>query len=125
MRRGAATDRAPRKGTQYSNDIVREVAGRLGVPLADVEQRMRSRSPEGLVGFELMRDECHFHQGPRYVLVLDIADHVLPILLPELDAEAHQAARAAWGENLRGLIESALALGERELVRDATTPAGR
>lgn len=117
LRRGAATDRAPRKGTQFSNDIVRAVANEAGVPLVDVEERMRSRCPDGLVGFELMRDECHFHQGPRYVLVLDIADVIVPLLLPEITAAQREQLRAAWGENLRGLIQSALATGEKELTR--------
>lgn len=124
LRLGAARDRAPRKGTQFSNDIVRDVAARLGVPLADVEARMRARVPDGLVGFELMRDECHFHQAPRYVLVLDLADALLPVLFPDLTAHQHQQARQAWDASLRGLIADALATGEKELTRGGGPAAG-
>ncbi|QDU65379.1 GDSL-type esterase/lipase family protein [Engelhardtia mirabilis] len=117
MRRGSATDRAPRKGTQYSNDIVREVSARLGVPLADVEQTIRARCPDGLIGFELMRDECHFHQAPRYVVMLDVAEAVVPVLFPALGDEARAEAKKAWGQALLDLIRNATTAGERELVR--------
>ncbi|MEM6674921.1 MAG: hypothetical protein AAF726_18880 [Planctomycetota bacterium] len=68
-------DRVPRHGNDLTNGIVRDVAARVpGVHLLDLARSYRERSPDGLVGFELMQDTCHFHTAYYTVLVEDIAD---------------------------------------------------
>ncbi|HZL99292.1 MAG TPA: hypothetical protein VFD43_03480, partial [Planctomycetota bacterium] len=50
------------RGNDATNDIVREVAAELpGVLLVDAEEWVCQACPGGLVGYELMMDNCHFH----------------------------------------------------------------
>ena len=50
------------RGNDATNDIVREVAAELpGVLLVDAESWVCKACPGGLVGYELMMDNCHFH----------------------------------------------------------------
>ncbi len=100
LRRAADLDRAPRRGNDLSNGIVRAVAaghvgegdegardgtggeaggGAAGSPiqLVDIEQRFRDRSPGGLVGYEVMTDHCHLQPGVRPVLMADLAPAVI------------------------------------------------
>ena len=75
----ARFDRAPRKGNDVSNGIVRELARtRADVRLFDAEALYRGRAPEGLIGYEVMKDECHLHDKVYVVLMHDLADVILP-----------------------------------------------
>ena len=50
------------RGNDATNEIVREVAAELpGVLLVDAERWVCRACPGGLVGYELMMDNCHFH----------------------------------------------------------------
>lgn len=74
----ARFDRAPRKGNDVSNAIVRELARvHTGAQLFDAEALYRERAPDGLIGYELMKDECHLHDKVYVVLMHDLADVLL------------------------------------------------
>ncbi|MBM3985292.1 MAG: SGNH/GDSL hydrolase family protein [Planctomycetes bacterium] len=80
-------DRAPTRANDIVNGIVREVAGELAgepdVRFFDSERWFRERCPQGLIGYEVMMDNCHLHQGAREILV----GNLVP-LLEELAREA-------------------------------------
>lgn len=70
----ARYDRAPRKGSELSNGIVRELAARHpGVRLVDADAIFCERVPMGLVGWEWMIDHCHLCFGARPVVMADLA----------------------------------------------------
>ncbi|HEX5011031.1 MAG TPA: SGNH/GDSL hydrolase family protein [Planctomycetota bacterium] len=77
----AAYDRAPTHGNDVINGVVRELAAQHAddpdVRCVDAEQLVRAACPEGLVGYELMMDNCHLHAQARYALV----DMFVPQLL--------------------------------------------
>jgi hypothetical protein len=66
-------DRAPTRANDIINGIVRKVAGELAaepdVRFFDSERWFRERCPNGLIGYEVMMDNCHLHQGAREILV--------------------------------------------------------
>lgn len=71
----ARLDRAPRKGSPLSNGIVRQIAQDVpGVKLFDAEALYAARAPDGIVGFELMADECHLHVLGYGAMMYDLAD---------------------------------------------------
>ena len=69
-------DRAPRSVGDACNDRVRGVAREAGAPLVDAAARFRERSPDGVVGFEIMMDHCHLQPGARRVLMADLVPAV-------------------------------------------------
>ncbi len=70
----ARLDRAPRKGNRITNGTVRALAAeRPWVRLFDAERLVRERAPGGLIGFELMEDECHLHDRAVERLMVDLA----------------------------------------------------
>jgi lysophospholipase L1-like esterase len=66
-------DRAPRRGTDHSNNAVRKLAADRpdDIVLVDCESLFRERSPDGLIGFEIMTDVCHLQPGARLVQLDD------------------------------------------------------
>lgn len=80
-------DRAPTRANDIVNGIVRKVAGELAgepdVRFFDSERWFRERCPDGLIGYEVMMDNCHLHQDAREILV----GNLVP-LLEELAREA-------------------------------------
>jgi hypothetical protein len=63
-------DRAPTRGNDVTNGIVREVAAEFpDVAFVDVEERFRSYCPGGLISYELMMDNCHLHRAVRPLLL--------------------------------------------------------
>jgi len=72
-------DRAPRRGNEATNAIVREVAGAHAdsVELLDAEALFGGRTPLGLIGYEIMMDHCHIQPGARPVLMDDVAGAVV------------------------------------------------
>jgi len=75
----ARYDRAPRKGNDAVNAIIREVAAELpGVELLDADALFAARVPDGLVGWEWMLDQCHFTVGAGKVLMADLAELLVP-----------------------------------------------
>jgi hypothetical protein len=73
LQAAARFDRAPRRGNAVSNGIVRELAAEEGVALLDVEALFRARTPDGILGYELLMDVCHLQPGARPVLMQDMA----------------------------------------------------
>ena len=73
LRRSIHFDRAPTRANDIINGIIRELAaaraGDAGVRFVDMEQWFRDRSPAGLVGYEVMMDNCHLHEASRAILV--------------------------------------------------------
>ncbi len=73
LRLAARYDRAPRKASGLSNDLVRELVEEFPeVVLWDLETLVRQSAPNGIVGYELMQDECHFHEAARPVLMKEL-----------------------------------------------------
>ncbi len=71
----ARFDRAPRKGSDATNEIVEAVAASVeGVRFFDAAALYAQRAPNGLIGLELMKDECHLHERGYRVLMHDLAD---------------------------------------------------
>jgi len=52
-------DPLPRRALNIFNEKVRELSGKKGVYLVDVERLFQKRSPGGIVGFNLIIDNCH------------------------------------------------------------------
>jgi len=73
-------DRAPRRGSRLSNDIVREVAAECGAGLIDAARLYRERSPSGIIGWEIMVDNCHLQPGVKPHLMRDFALFLEPLL---------------------------------------------
>jgi hypothetical protein len=73
LRAAAAYDRAPTHGNDVVNGVVRDLAAEQAddpdVRCVDAEQLVRAACPQGLVGYELMMDNCHLHTQARYALV--------------------------------------------------------
>ncbi len=63
-----AMARTPHQGNEAMRMAARQVSARRRVPLCDLARELASRSPGGLPGFDLFRDECHFRaEGHRRV----------------------------------------------------------
>jgi hypothetical protein len=74
----ALYDHAPGTGNAITNDRVRRVAAALpGVALLDAQACFAGRCPDGLVGYEVMMDNCHLHLGARRVLLRDMLPEIL------------------------------------------------
>ena len=81
LHRAAARDRAPRAANDTTNGILRDIArSRPDVRFVDTNALFRSRTPDGLCGYELLRDECHLHLGAYRQLMVDLAPHVAAAL---------------------------------------------
>ena len=82
--RAASFDRAPRKGSELINDLVRKVASEVdGVHLLDVDAIFRECHPMGLVGWEWMIDHCHLSYGAREVLMEIFAREIFELWPPQ------------------------------------------
>jgi hypothetical protein len=70
FRDAARYDRAPTRGNDVTNGIVREVAAEFpAVRLVDAEALFCEATPDGLIGYEVMMDNCHLHRAVRPVLM--------------------------------------------------------
>ena len=80
----AARDRAPRKGSEATNDLVRDVASELkGVVFVDMDRKLQACVPNGLIGWEWMADHCHPFRGARDAM-MEIFRDTLVEAWPEL-----------------------------------------
>ncbi len=78
LREAARFDRAPTHGNDATNDILREIAAELPrVHFVDTEAAVSACHPQGLVGLEIMLDNCHLHSPARPLLL----EGLLPALL--------------------------------------------
>lgn len=80
--RAGDNDCVPRRASRAINERTRRVASQQGVPLLDCEALFRTRVPEGLIGWETMRDQCHLHRGARLAVMADMGSFIAG--LPEL-----------------------------------------
>jgi hypothetical protein len=63
-------DRAPTRGNDVTNGIVRETAAEFpDVEFVDAEALFAACCPGGLIGYELMMDNCHLHRAVRPLLM--------------------------------------------------------
>ena len=82
-REASRLDCAPNRGNDIPNGIVREVAAdHPRAILVDADALFMQRSPEGLVGFEIIMDNCHLHPGARHVLMADLVPAIEQLLTP-------------------------------------------
>jgi lysophospholipase L1-like esterase len=80
----ATYDRAPRKGSEAINDIIRKVANDMeGVDLYDIDTLYRACHPGGLISYEFMVDYCHLSFGGRWLLMELVGDRIFELWPPE------------------------------------------
>ena len=84
IRRAALLECAPRKVNDHHHEIVRTLARDEGTQLFDAAAIAEGASPDGLVGWELMLDYCHLHQGARTILMGELATFLAPLVEPRL-----------------------------------------
>ncbi|MFT7462270.1 MAG: hypothetical protein ACI9EF_000610 [Pseudohongiellaceae bacterium] len=71
-------DRAPRKASALTTDIILKVAEESeGVHFFDADRAFRDCHPDGLVGWEWMCDHCHLHLGGRVQLMSAFAEAIV------------------------------------------------
>ncbi len=93
--RAAALDRAPRKGSEATNDRVRDVARRFPrVVFLDMDRALQDCVPNGLIGWEWMADHCHPFRGARDAM-MELFSGTITDAWPELA----DVARQKKGEN--------------------------
>ncbi|MGQ0552425.1 MAG: SGNH/GDSL hydrolase family protein [Planctomycetota bacterium] len=64
LRDAARFDRAPTRGNDVTNGIVRDIAAaHPEIHFVDTEDIVRAACPSGLIGYELMTDNCHLHRA--------------------------------------------------------------
>jgi hypothetical protein len=70
LRDASRLDLAPNRGNDLTNGIVRELGAELpDVLVVDTEAIVAGACPSGLIGYELMVDNCHLHAGALPVLM--------------------------------------------------------
>ena len=83
LRAAMNADRSPTKGNDVVNDILRglaaERAGDSGFDFVDLDALWRARSPQGLLGYEVMLDHCHLHLRARPILLADLVPAVVQL----------------------------------------------
>jgi hypothetical protein len=70
LRDASRYDHAPKRGNDVTNGIVRELAHEHPqVEFVDTEKLVAAACPAGLIGYEIMTDNCHPHAAvlPRFV----------------------------------------------------------
>lgn len=83
LHEAARLDCAPNRGNDITNGIVREVAAEHPrAILVDADALFLERSPDGLVGYECIMDNCHLHPGARHVLMADFVPAIERLLPP-------------------------------------------
>jgi len=74
LKLAARYDRAPRRGNDATNDVVRALASEFQhTRLLDADGVFARRVPHGLMGWEWMADHCHIVGGAKAVLLGDMA----------------------------------------------------
>jgi hypothetical protein len=74
----AIYDLAPNAANLVVHDIVRRVAASTpDVVFLDAQACFAERCPDGLVGYEVMMDNCHLHAGARRVLMRDLVPEIV------------------------------------------------
>jgi hypothetical protein len=71
-------DYAPNSGNEITNDVVRRLAAATpDLAFLDAEACFTQRCPGGLIGYEVMMDNCHLHIGARRVLMRDMVPEIV------------------------------------------------
>lgn len=81
------------QSSDQENRIIREVAGRWQVPLADVEAAVCARQPHGVPGETLFSDHCHLNEQGNRILM----ETFLPRLVEALSASPVSVPREPPG----------------------------
>jgi hypothetical protein len=90
----ARYDRAPMRGNDITNGIVRELAAaHPDAAFVDAEDFMRGVCPDGLISYEVMMDNCHMHYR--------VLPHVMDRFIPKL-VEQGKKVIAERGRGKRG-----------------------
>jgi hypothetical protein len=80
----ASADRAPRKGSEAINNIIRKVAADTpGVDLFDIDRIFQDCHPGGLVSYDWMVDYCHLNFGGRWIVMEMLSDRICELWPPE------------------------------------------
>lgn len=70
----------PMRATPKINEIIREVAAEHRIPLADVEQAVMDKSPDGIPGYDLFWDHCHLNERGQDILQEVFAAQLIPLV---------------------------------------------
>jgi hypothetical protein len=74
LQKAIANSSRPFRATWRINQILRETAEELSVPMADVEQRVNQNAPHGIPGWELFFDHCHLNVWGDTILLETFAE---------------------------------------------------
>ncbi|HPU96387.1 MAG TPA: SGNH/GDSL hydrolase family protein [Candidatus Hydrogenedentes bacterium] len=77
------------QSSDHENRIIREVAKKWQVPLADVESAVIAREPHGVPGETLFSDHCHLNEKGNRILM----ETFLPKMIEALTATPEHAVR--------------------------------
>jgi lysophospholipase L1-like esterase len=61
-------DLQPRRATETTNGIIREIASDYAIPLADIDRRIVAIAKNKIPGFDLLQDHCHLNSEGNKVL---------------------------------------------------------
>ncbi len=98
--RALELDAQTTRATQDINDVIRHVAGEEGAILHDTAQERASAQPDGITGWETVRDNCHLYadlfaaDAAEIQSALAIEPNAAAGARPSL---AERAAGARWG----------------------------
>ncbi len=83
LQRAATLDCSPNRGNDLTNAIVRVVAAEHPeVALVDADQLFAQRTPDALISYEIVSDNCHLHPGARHVLMQDLVPPIRHVAAP-------------------------------------------
>ncbi len=68
------------QSSDLENEIVREVARKHGVPLADVEKRIIEAEPHHVPGETLFGDHCHLNEQGRVIMAQEYEERAVEVL---------------------------------------------
>ncbi len=68
------------QASDAENDIIREVAARYGLPLADVWTAVAAAEPHGVPGETLFTDRCHLNQAGQRLLLQKYEEQIAPFI---------------------------------------------
>ncbi|MBN2544052.1 SGNH/GDSL hydrolase family protein [bacterium] len=67
------------QASELENGIIREIAQKYNIPLADVEKAVEENEPYGFPGLTLFRDYCHLNYEGNEVLIQTYKDEILKL----------------------------------------------
>ncbi len=73
-------DHGRHQASDTENGIIRTLAERYRIPIADVEAAVIAAEPHGVPGETLFNDRCHLNQAGNQILIRAYPDQIIPLL---------------------------------------------